>query len=143
MYEIQNKIPKITSIAFNPIFSKNIYFVYLNQKQNSQLAIKNYRKNTDDKESIITAIDFLTKKISTTSDFTEFEKALSIHEMLLGARLNQTPIQQQLFSDFDGTVKSLGAWGGDFVLVLSKTDPTEYFKAKGFETILTFEEMIL
>ena len=143
LYEIQDKIPNVTLIDFHPIFSKNIYFVYLNQKQNSQIAIENYRKNTDDKESIITAIAFLTKRISTTSDFIEFEKALFLHEMLVGARLNQTPIQQQLFSDFDGTVKSLGAWGGDFVLVVSKTNPKEYFKAKGFEIILTFEEMIL
>jgi hypothetical protein len=52
-------------------------------------------------------------------------------------------VKNSLFSDFNGTVKSLGAWGGDFVLVVSNENPTAYFKAKGFETIITYSDMIL
>ncbi|MGB6269603.1 MAG: hypothetical protein WBF67_11420 [Olleya sp.] len=37
----------------------------------------------------------------------------------------------------------MGAWGGDFVLVASNTNPTDYFKLKGFETILKYDEMVL
>jgi hypothetical protein len=48
-----------------------------------------------------------------------------------------------LFSDFDGAVKSLGAWGGDFVLAISNEDPTTYFKSKGYETIIAYKDMIL
>ena len=57
--------------------------------------------------------------------------------------LNISTVKLRLFSDFKGTIKSLGAWGGDFVLVFSKEDPTIYFKNKGFETIVTYSEMIL
>ena len=57
--------------------------------------------------------------------------------------LNQVTIQQQLFPDFDGTIKSLGAWGGDFIMVISHQNPTDYFKQKGFETILNYNDMIL
>ncbi|MFT6748973.1 MAG: hypothetical protein ACJAQ1_000901, partial [Flavobacterium sp.] len=39
--------------------------------------------------------------------------------------------------------KSLGAWGGDFVMIISENNPKSYFKAKGYETILTYNEMIL
>jgi hypothetical protein len=48
-----------------------------------------------------------------------------------------------MFPDFNGTLKSLGAWGGDFILVVSKEDPTAYFKQKGFETVILYAEMIL
>ena len=33
-----------------------------------------------------------------------------------------------LFNDFKGAIKSLGAWGGDFILATAKQDPTAYFK---------------
>ena len=47
------------------------------------------------------------------------------------------------FPDFKGIIKSLGAWGGDFVLAVSKNNPEEYFKDKGFPVIIPYSEMIL
>ena len=52
-------------------------------------------------------------------------------------------VQETLFKDFDGVIKSLGAWGGDFVMVVSKENPTAYFTKKGFTIILTYKDMIL
>jgi hypothetical protein len=52
-------------------------------------------------------------------------------------------VKETLFHDFEGVVKSLGAWGGDFVLAISKENPTDYFKAKGFEVVIPYSEMIL
>ncbi|MFQ3173512.1 MAG: hypothetical protein ACI8W0_000603, partial [Flavobacterium sp.] len=34
-------------------------------------------------------------------------------------------------------------WGGDFILVTAEINPSVYFAAKGYNTILTYEEMIL
>jgi len=52
-------------------------------------------------------------------------------------------IKEIAFPDFNGVVKSLGAWGGDFIMAVSKENPTAYFVNKGYETILTYDEMIL
>lgn len=52
-------------------------------------------------------------------------------------------IKEVAFPDFKGVVKSLGAWGGDFVMAIAKEDPKDYFVSKGYETILTYDEMIL
>ena len=68
---------------------------------------------------------------------------LEEHEIILSHILEMKTIKESLFHDFNGVIKSLGAWGGDFILVASKENPTAYFKSKGFETILTYEEMIL
>jgi hypothetical protein len=57
--------------------------------------------------------------------------------------LSLAKVQDRLFPDFEGTIKSLGAWGGDFVLVLSQDNPTAYFSEKGYTTILPYAEMIL
>ena len=96
---------------------------------------------------------FLTKKTATISEITNrmllspnLETTidlLSHHEIILSDILELETVKERLFSDFNGTIKSLGAWGGDFVMVLSKENPTTYFNSKGYETILTYDEMIL
>ena len=57
--------------------------------------------------------------------------------------LELSTIKEAVFEDFNGVLKSLGAWGGDFIMAFSKENPTDYFKQKGFETVIPFEEMIL
>jgi len=52
-------------------------------------------------------------------------------------------VKEALFPDFKGVIKSLGAWGGDFVLAISRENPTGYFRERGYETVLPFSEMIL
>ena len=65
------------------------------------------------------------------------------HEAIIAKLIQQTPVKELLFSDFNGSIKSLGAWGGDFVLATSQTNPTDYFKAKGFETVIPYNEMVV
>ena len=52
-------------------------------------------------------------------------------------------MQERLFNDFNGALKSLGAWGGDFILAATETDPTSYFKNKGLNTVIPYKDMIL
>ena len=40
-------------------------------------------------------------------------------------------------------IKSLGAWGGDFVMAISKENPSAYFASKGYKTVIPYAEMIL
>ena len=68
---------------------------------------------------------------------------LAIHETIISKLINQKPIKDRLFSDYNGSIKSLGAWGGDFILVTSKDNPKSYFKNKGYKTIIPYKELIL
>ena len=143
MYHIQNNVPVITPLFFNSEFTKNCYFVYLNQKQNSKTAIDNYRKNVRNDARIIDQISNYSSIISSTTDVTIFENTLQLHENAISLMLKQPTIKQLLFSDFNGTIKSLGAWGGDFIMVLSPVNPKSYFEQKGYSTVISFSEMIL
>jgi len=69
--------------------------------------------------------------------------ALHNHEIEMSNILELSTVQESLFPDFDGVIKSLGAWGGDFVMSVSKENPTHYFKSKGFEVVIPYTEMIL
>ena len=143
LYQLVNQKPIVKTINFNPTFKEHLYFVYLNKKQNSKTAIANYYKNKKADTTIILKINQLTQEIADTKTLQDFENGLQQHEKIMSEVLDLKTVQSALFSDFKGTIKSLGAWGGDFVLVVSIINPTLYFKEKGYNTVIGFEEMIL
>lgn len=143
IYQLIDKKPIVATLNFNPSFTENIYFVYLNKKQNSKTAIANYYKKQANVIETITVIDNLTQIITTTNNLDEFAESLKNHEIEMSKVLETPTVQETLFPEFNGVVKSLGAWGGDFVLAITKENPVEYFRKKGYETIIPYHEMIL
>ena len=136
--------PKIQPVQFQPDFKDELFFVYLNQKQNSRDAIQHYRiQSPENIELAINRINAITHQILEVKQIEDFEALLKSHEKIIATLLGQFPIQKQLFSDYPRTIKSLGAWGGDFVLAVGNLEDQKYFHQKGFETILSFDEMIL
>jgi mevalonate kinase len=135
-----------TEIKYRPTFTEHLYFVHLNKKQNSRDGIQHYRNLTIDKSEIIEQISELTQKIIHANELDEFCYYLEVHENIISKALNLQKVKDIYFQDFPGTIKSLGAWGGDFVLVASNENTElleHYFSSKGFPTLLRYEEMIL
>lgn len=141
-YQLENKTPLVRPVDFRSIFKDNIFFVYLNQKQNSRDGIASYRKYDGDLSNSISKINSITTNMISCKSLENFEHLIIEHEEIISKIINQKPVKKRLFNDFDGAVKSLGAWGGDFVMVTSKDNPTDYFMRKGYEVILTYSEMI-
>jgi len=75
-----------------------------------------------------------------------FESLLSEHEEIMSAVLGIMPVKKHLFRGHQGIVKSLGAWGGDFVMVTSH-DTDEVFRRqmgnRGFNTVFSWDELVL
>ena len=134
--------PIIQTAELSYPFEANLFFVHLNKKRNSQDALAAFDLNMVNQSSI-DAISKLTDRIIACTDQNSFDSCLKEHEALIGSLLNQLNVQDIYFSDFKGIVKSLGAWGGDFVLVSGDRHSPNYFRAKGYETIIPFREMIL
>ncbi len=133
-------------VNFNPTFKEHLYFLHLNQKQNSREGILHYENLIINKIEYIEQISELTQKLILANELDEFCYYLEVHENIVANVLNLRKVKEIYFSDFPGTIKSLGAWGGDFVLVASNESPemiTHYFQTKGFYTFLTYKEMIL
>ncbi|MES2545109.1 MAG: GYDIA family GHMP kinase [Bacteroidota bacterium] len=143
LFHLENEKPISKSINFHPNFIDKLYFVYLNKKQNSKSAIATYFKKRNNIEAMIPFIDGITKSIIKAESLEEFSNLLNQHEAILSNILTLPTIKASLFPEFYGTIKSLGAWGGDFVLVVAEDDPTHYFEEKGYKTILSYNEMIL
>jgi mevalonate kinase len=144
IYQLENNIPKVEEVDFNPSFKNNIHFVYLNRKQSSKAAISSYYNNrVEHLAKKIEAINQITSIVAATDNPGVFARAIENHESILSDILEMETVRETFFKDFKGEVKSLGGWGGDFILAISKDDPSEYFKSKGFNTIIPYREMIL
>jgi mevalonate kinase len=135
--------PLVETIDFNPNFKSQLYFVYLNEKQNSREGITAYRKKAKVDAKIIDNINLITEAMIGCETLSDFENLIVNHEAIISKLIDQKPIKTRLFKDFEGAIKSLGAWGGDFVLVTAKADPTSYFNSKGFDVVIPYSEMVL
>jgi mevalonate kinase len=133
----------IEKIKLNWNFTDNIFFVHLNKKQNSRDAINNYNSQKDNSSGLLNSINRLTSKFIDCKNLLQFEDLIIKHEQIISEIIQQKPVKELLFNDYKGSIKSLGAWGGDFILATGDKDDWEYFRKKGFETILSFKEMIL
>jgi mevalonate kinase len=144
LYHLEKDEPIVEKVTFDPAFTNNIYFVYLNKKQSSKSSIAQYQKHkADNVDKRISIIDQITQDVLNAETTTSFAQAIVKHETEMSRALDLKRVKETLFSDFKGEIKSLGAWGGDFILVITESNPSSYFTAKGYYTILTYEEMIL
>ncbi len=143
IYFIERGLPVVIPVNFNPEFADKLYFVYLNQKQNSRNAIASYREKKNDSDAIIGKINAITDAIPLAKSISNFSTLLDEHETIMASVLDTPTVKQSLFPDFKGSLKSLGAWGGDFILAVAEDNPTVFFKEKGYDTIIPYHDMIL
>ena len=144
LYHLDNGKPIIETVSFEPQFAENLHFVYLEKKQSSKASIVSYYNNKNEalSDNIITN-NKITSAVLKAKTLQEFAIALEEHEAEMSNILEMQTIKESLFPDFNGIIKSLGAWGGDFVLAISKENPADYFNQRGFRTIVSYKDMIL
>ncbi|MFK7933811.1 MAG: GYDIA family GHMP kinase [Saprospiraceae bacterium] len=133
-------------VHFDPPFKEHLYFVYLEKKQNSRTGIQRYREKMKEDGCTIQAISDLTRAVADANNIEQFSERLLLHEQIVSQILDLPRAQDLYFSDFAGIIKSLGAWGGDFVLAISERQEQEvrdYFYKKGYPTIVSYADMLL
>jgi mevalonate kinase len=145
LYQVYPGGRDIQPVTFNPEFRAQLYFLHLGKKQDSRAGIRQYRETVPDPTGLVEQISDITGKLLGAIDLDEFSYYLRLHESLIGQALGVEPVRERLFPDFPGAVKSLGAWGGDFVLVASDEEEDllrRYFIDKGYYTLLKYSEVI-
>jgi mevalonate kinase len=144
LYHLEDGKPIVEKVTFEPEFTENLFFVYLDKKQSSKASITSYYNNKNkDLAEDIAENNKITTAVLSAKNLHQFARALEIHEAEMSNILEMKTVKESLFPDFSGVIKSLGAWGGDFVLAISKENPSDYFNKKGFKTIVSYKDMIL
>jgi len=144
-YQLSDGLAEVNQIQWKPAFSASLFFVYLNTKQKSSSEVNKYqdRKSSIDLAAIVEQISALTRAMMHANSLVVFNEAIAKHEEIMSLVLGYPTAKQLYFSDYKGAVKSLGAWGGDFILATGDAEDRMYFAGKGFSVIHEFESLIL
>lgn len=132
----------VREVFLNWDFKEKLYFIHLNKKQDSKEGITTYRSKAKDTQ-IIKAVSAITNKLLMCYSLADFEVLLQAHEQHISNLTGLPTVKSLYFSDYSHTVKSLGAWGGDFVLAVVPDYDPAYFLNKGYHTIIPYKEMLL
>ncbi len=144
LYRLRERTPEVNAVDYRPDFSGSLYFVYLGKKQDSREGIARYRRGFAGKTALVEEITQLTRHFLSATTLSALNAVIREHEALVSRALDLPRARDVHFRDFEGEVKSLGAWGGDFVLLTSERSEAEtrvYLSGKGFGTVLTWPEM--
>jgi mevalonate kinase len=145
LYQLENRNSQVKTIDFLPEFSDQLYFIHLNQKQKSREGIARYKeyKMLRQAKHDIERISIISVELAKAKTLHEFEQLIEEHEQIIAKIIQLEPVKSKLFPDYFGSIKSLGAWGGDFILATGNKNTPDYFKEKGYATVLKYKEMVL
>ncbi len=145
IYEIKRGKPSYRKANFHPMFHQQLYFIYLNRKQNTQKSIQRLDLTMVTSKDIDTIAE-LTLGIEHAQNLEIFQFLIGQHEEIIGKIIHKIPVKAMHFNDFAGSLKSLGAWGGDFILAASAASEEyvrNYFINKNLPVILRYDEIVL
>ncbi len=143
LYRIKDRDITVREVEFDPDFKKHLCFVHLNKKQDSRSGIAHYKKIARDPTDLVKQVSQLTEAFVECRELDQFLVLIEEHEKLMEGVLQISSVQKSLFPDYRGAIKSLGAWGGDFILAASNAETPEYFYSRGFPTVIPYTEMVL
>lgn len=121
---------------------ENIAFVHLGKKQNSREGIGRYRERSAQLYQEREAMEEIVQAALKINSLSSLSVLMEESEDLISKTLNLPKVKDELFADYPNSIKSLGAWGGDYVMALidSQTD-LNYFRSKGLR-ILESEQLL-
>jgi mevalonate kinase len=142
-YQLRQHRPEITEAYAGRALRENTCFAYLGHKQDTQKEVTAFLEDQNYSENDLAEISRLSAAICDAGSPDELIALVDEHEAILGNILKREPIERR-YPSFPGTVKSLGAWGGDFAMFVSPMEPAtvaDHLHRLGFKTVFRFNEL--
>ncbi len=137
--------PVYKPVMFNPPFSDNLFFAYTGKKQNSAISVKKYLSAKQPGDRNLERVSQISEELINVADIERFNELLKEHDSILSQILGEIPANDSIFKGFPGYLKSLGAWGGDFVMITWQDDAVKLFsllKQKGMDVVFPYDKII-
>ncbi len=143
-HKVSDQLVDVRSASIDKSLQKHLYFIYSGQKAESREALEYLKEHTMD-DSLVEEVSSISSNLSESSKVEDWVKGIESHNALLTDYLKRD-CPAAAFSDFQGAVKALGAWGGDFLLAVSPESPSyvkSYFSEKAMPEVLTYADVAL
>ncbi len=142
-YQLQNGLPLVSELNPGKALRSNTYFAWLGKKQESHVEVEKFLQQRFRPEYEIARISEIALEISNSESVGGLIELVKEHEQILGSILCKEPVAER-FPGFPGTVKSLGAWGGDFVMFVTAMElegVKNFLLFHGITDVFTFDEV--
>ncbi len=127
-------------------FAEQLFLVYSGKKKITNAEVNSFLKEKNVSVRLIDEVTALTEEFFACQHQNKFNELIRRHERIVGKLIGQVPVKEQFFADFNGEIKSLGAWGGDFYLISTVqpfSEVKKYFDNLGLTTIFSWNDLIL
>lgn len=128
----------------SPVLSR-LFLIYRNKKLPTEGHIEKVSGWETRLREAEGEISSLTGEWLNATSLEELGRITVLHEQLIASATGMKPVQQSLFPDFEGYIKSLGAWGGDFLLAFSPNGEAylrNYFARQGYMVSFRYVDLI-
>jgi len=143
-YKLKDDSPQYSHIPFNPPFRDQIWFAWLGNKQATAPHLAEVAGRLSPNYETVHLFSQLTLEMINASTLEEFRGVMDRHEDALSPLLGMDPVSKR-FKKFPGSVKSLGAWGGDFIMIATETgkpDLLNYLSKYGIHTLYNYNDLV-
>ncbi len=144
-YSLSKGKPAITPARAGKALRDNTWFAYLGNKQDSATEVALFLKSQNYSKIDLMEISQLSSAICNAESPEELIGFADEHEFILSTILQRVPIAQR-FPGFPGTVKSLGAWGGDFAMFISGLQPdvvVNHLLKLGLSNVFSYNDLAI
>ncbi len=144
-YRLRDQGPHYQHVDFIPSFSDHLYFAWLGSKLHTASHLAGMAEKINSDYQTIRWFSSLTEAMIEAPDLITFQDLMEEHEERLASILGLERVSTTRFTGLPGKVKSLGAWGGDFVLIASSTDAKElyeYLYKRDISVVFGFNDLV-
>lgn len=145
LYSLRNNEPRYQVVPFRPPFASNLYFVWLGNKQSTSVQLADMAGKLVPEPEDIRQITALTQSMLESSKLSDFQKLMEEHEAKIAELTGFKRVAETTFPNLQGSVKSLGAWGGDFVLIATELEEKllfHYLDGLGLTTRFPYKDLV-
>ena len=142
-YRLKKNKREMSPVKLPELFFDHAFFVYLGEKVHSEIAVEEFQQNSKDFKMPVKYINEITAQFTEIESAGELSRITKEHENFMSDVLGlESPTKR--FGDYPYGMKSLGAWGGDFIMAIhpkGKAEVEKYFKHKGYPVVFSANEL--
>jgi mevalonate kinase len=139
-------MPVYRHVNFNPLFKNSLFFAWTGRKQDSSESVEDFLSTVRSKDTDILNISRISQEVLNSKTIDEFKNLMKEHDHIISGVLGKKPVSETDFREFPGYVKSLGAWGGDFIMITwegSVIELKHLLQQKGIDTLFSYDKLIM
>jgi len=145
LYSLRNNEPRYQVVPFQPAFADKLYFVWLGKKQPTGSHLEKMAGQVLPEPEDIRQVTALTQAMLEAGELSDFQKLMEEHEAKIAGLTGMKRVAESTFPGLQGSVKSLGAWGGDFVLIATEQEEEKlfnYLDGLGLNTRFRYKDLV-